>query len=75
MTRIVFSAGRRAGLRPKDLVGAITGEAGVEGSAVGAIDIGDSASVVEVASEVAPQVLRALRGTRIKGMRVRVNKA
>lgn len=75
MTRIVFSAGRRAGLRPKDLVGAITGEAGVEGSVVGAIDIGDSTSVVEVASEVAPQVLRALRGTRIKGMRVRVNKA
>jgi ATP-dependent RNA helicase DeaD len=75
MTRIVFSAGRRAGLRPKDLVGAITGEAGIEGSAVGAIDIGDSSSVVEVASEVASQVMRALRGVRIKGMRVMVHKA
>jgi len=75
MTRIVLGAGRRAGLRPKDLVGAITGEAGVEGSAVGAIDIGDDSSIVEVAVEVASRVVRALRGARIKGTRVTVRRA
>ncbi len=75
MARIVVNVGRRAGVRPQDLVGAITGEASVAGSVVGAIDIGDEASIVEVADEVVVQVMRALRGARIKGTRVTVRKA
>jgi ATP-dependent RNA helicase DeaD len=62
-------------VRPQDLVGAITGEAGVPGSVIGAIDIGDDISIVEVAEEVAAQVLKKLRGARIKRVKVVVAKA
>lgn len=69
MVRLYIGIGRSAGVRPQDLVGAITNEAGVAGRAVGAIEIFDHHSVVEVAEEVAPNVLAALRGTTIKGKR------
>ena len=75
MVRLSVGIGRRAGVRPQDLVGAITGEAGVPGSVVGAIEIGDEVSIVEVAEEVAAQVLRKLRGARIKRVKVTVAKA
>jgi ATP-dependent RNA helicase DeaD len=75
MTRIAVNVGRRSGVRPQDLVGAITGEASVPGSVVGAIDIGDEASIIEVSDEVLMQVMRGLRGARIKGTRVTVRKA
>src|SRR5690606_39249983 len=60
-TRLFVGAGRAAGVRPKDLVGAITGEAGVSGDAIGSIQISDRFSLVEVADDVADQVLRALK--------------
>ncbi len=75
MTRLVFNVGRRGGVRPQDLVGAITGEAGVAGNVVGAIDISDESSIVEVAAEVAELVVRRLRGARIKGTRASVRPA
>jgi hypothetical protein len=42
---------------------------------IGAIDIGDEISIVEVAEEVAAQVLKKLRGARIKRVKVVVAKA
>ena len=46
--RLFVGGGRRAGLRPGDLVGAITNEASVPGSVVGAIQINDGFSLVDV---------------------------
>jgi ATP-dependent RNA helicase DeaD len=71
-TRLFVGAGRIAGIRPKDLVGAITGEAGVSGEDIGSIQISDKFSLVEVADEVADEVLHALRGAKIKGKKVTV---
>ena len=65
--RLFVGGGRRAGMRPGDLVGAITAEAGVPGSAIGAIQITDSFSLVDVADEVVEQVVRALRSATIRG--------
>ena len=50
MRRIFVAAGRADGLRPQDLVGAIANETGLPGRAVGAIDILDRFSFVEVPS-------------------------
>lgn len=75
MTRLIVNVGRQGGVRPQDLVGAITGEAGVVGNVVGAINIGDESSIVEVVDEVAARVMRALSGARIKGTRVTVRPA
>jgi ATP-dependent RNA helicase DeaD len=71
-TRFFIAAGRNKGIRPKDLVGAITGEAGVSGSEIGTIHIADKYSLVEIADEVAPKVFEALKKAPIKGKRVRV---
>jgi ATP-dependent RNA helicase DeaD len=71
-TRIFIGAGRAAGIRPQDLVGAITGEAGIRGGEVGAIEIADRFSIVEVRDEVAANVIAALRGSSIKGRKVTV---
>jgi ATP-dependent RNA helicase DeaD len=70
---LFISVGERDGLRPGDLLGAITGEAGVDGREVGKIDIRESHSVVEVHDDVARKVIKALNGTTIKGRSVRAD--
>jgi ATP-dependent RNA helicase DeaD len=72
--RLVVGGGRGAGMRPGDLVGAITNEAGVGGSAVGAIQIADGFSLVDVAAPVAENVIVALRGATIRGRRLSVDR-
>jgi ATP-dependent RNA helicase DeaD len=67
MVRLHLDLGRDSGLRPQDLVGAITNEAGVTGRAVGAIEISDHHVIVEVATEVAQDVMAALRRSLIRG--------
>ncbi len=70
MTRLYVGAGRKAGIRPGDLVGAIANEMGIDSSAIGAIEIADRFSLVEVPEEIADDIIGALRGTTIKGKRV-----
>lgn len=72
-TRLFISIGTRDNIRPGDLVGAITGEAGIKGEQVGRVDIRDSFSVVEVAGTVAEKVIRALNGTTMRGRSLRVD--
>ena len=74
VSRIYVGAGRKAGVRPGDLVGAIANEVGVDSSAIGAIEIADRFSLVEVPEEIADEVISALRGTTIKGKRVMVRR-
>jgi len=71
--KLFLSVGERDGLKPGDLVGAITGEAGVDGRQVGKIDIRESHTVVEVHDAVARKVIKALNGTTIKGRAVRAD--
>jgi ATP-dependent RNA helicase DeaD len=69
MTRLFVGAGRRAGIRPGDLVGAITGEAGIQSRAIGAIEIADGFSLVDVPEETAEDIIAALRATKIRGLK------
>jgi ATP-dependent RNA helicase DeaD len=71
--KLFLGVGERDGLRAGDLVGAITGEAGVPGEAVGRIDIKESHTLVEVHDSVARQVIQAINGTTIKGRSVRAD--
>ena len=48
MTILFVGAGRNAGLRPGDLVGAITGEAHLTSKQIGAIRVGQTHTLVEV---------------------------
>jgi ATP-dependent RNA helicase DeaD len=74
MIRLFVGAGRRAGIRPGDLVGAITGEAGLQSRSIGAIEINDGFSLVEVPEAMADDVIDALRATKLRGLKVTVRR-
>jgi ATP-dependent RNA helicase DeaD len=74
MTRLFVGAGRTAGIRPQDLVGAIAGESRVAGRDIGAIEIADRFSLVEVPESAADEVVTALRASTIKGRKPTVRR-
>ena len=74
VARLYIGAGRNSKIRPADLVGAIVNEAGVDPRAIGAIQITDRFSLVEVPDEIAESIIETLRGTTIKGKRVPVRR-
>jgi ATP-dependent RNA helicase DeaD len=74
MTRLFFGIGRSAGIRPQDLVGAIAGESGLAGRDIGAIEIADRFSLVEVPEAAANDVITALRRSTIKGRKATVRR-
>ncbi|MGY1832798.1 DEAD/DEAH box helicase [Geodermatophilus sp. SYSU D01180] len=72
--RVFIGAGRSAGVRPGDLVGAIAGETGLRGRDVGAIEIAERFSLVEVPAGAAEEVVTALRASTVKGRKVTVRR-
>ena len=73
-TRLYVGMGRSAGIRPQDLVGAITGESSLSGRDIGAIEIADRFSLVELPLAAADEVIAALRGTLLKGRKATVRR-
>jgi ATP-dependent RNA helicase DeaD len=55
-------------------VGAITNEAGVTGDSIGAIQIADAFSLVDVESRQADAIVGALQGATIRGRRLPVRR-
>jgi ATP-dependent RNA helicase DeaD len=74
MTRLFVGVGRDAGMRPQDLVGAITGETNLSGKQIGAIDIAPRFALVEVPDGEADEVIAALRGSKIRGKKATVRR-
>ncbi|HEV7279272.1 MAG TPA: DEAD/DEAH box helicase [Pirellulaceae bacterium] len=74
MVRLYVNAGREAGVRPQDLVGAITGEAGIAGNQIGAIQLADRFSLVDVSEDLAERVISALNGRKIRGKIIRLRR-
>ncbi|HEY4094677.1 MAG TPA: helicase-related protein, partial [Baekduia sp.] len=74
MTRLFVGAGRTAGIRPQDLVGAIANESGLSGRDIGAIEIADRFSLVEVPEGSADHVVSTLRTSTIKGKKTTVRR-
>lgn len=73
MATLFISGGRKEKMRPGDILGALTGEAGgLEGKDVGKIEIHDHFSYVAVTREVAAIALTRLQNGRIKGRKFRV---
>jgi ATP-dependent RNA helicase DeaD len=70
MTRLFVTVGERDNVRPADLVGAIANQPGLSSASVGKIDIRQSHTIVEVASDSAESVISRLSGTTIRGRRV-----
>ncbi len=72
MVTLRIDAGRGDKLRPGDIVGALTGEAGLPGDAIGKIGIFATRSYVAIARRHARQALEKLRAGKIKGRKFRV---
>jgi ATP-dependent RNA helicase DeaD len=72
--RVFIGLGRTAHVRPQDLVGAITGETTLQGREIGAIEIADRFSLVEVPVDRADEVIQGLRKTKLKGRKATVRR-
>ena len=66
MVRFFLGVGRIHKVQPKDIVGAIAGETGIPGKAIGAIRILDSYSFVEVPKEHAAEVYAIMKERTIR---------
>lgn len=70
MTTLKIGGGRKQKVRPGDILGALTGEAGgLAGSDVGKIEIHDNFSYVAVSTGVSRAALKSLGSGHIKGKR------
>lgn len=72
MVRIFVGMGRNDGLRPGDLVGAITNEAGLTGKQIGVIEILDRTAFVEVPANDGQRVVDCLTQSTVRGRTVKV---
>ncbi len=75
METLYISGGRKEKLRPTDILGALTGEAGgLKGSHIGKIEIHDRFAYVAVSRNVAHLALERLRNGKIKGRKFKIEK-
>ena len=71
MMTIIILGGKKDKMRPGDILGALTGDAGLTREQVGKINVTDSVSYVAVRREVAKSTLGKLNNGNIKGRRFR----
>jgi len=74
MVTIQLDAGRKNKMRPGDLLGALTGDAGLAGSQIGKIDIFDMTSYIAVERGASRQALSYLANGKVKGRNIRARK-
>jgi len=74
MVTIQLDAGRKHKMRPGDLLGALTGDAGLAGSDIGKIDIFDMSSYVAIERNALRQALNYLANGKVKGRAIRARK-
>ena len=75
MTRMYLNIGRVHNVRPADIVGAIAGESRIPGRVIGAINICDQYSFVDVPKEYAGKVLHSMKNVKIRGRMVSLEPA
>jgi ATP-dependent RNA helicase DeaD len=75
MTRIFVGIGKQDGLRPGELVATIANQCGLPGKVIGAIDILDRSTFVEVPSAHSERVIEVLRRSPLRGKKVKVDRA
>jgi ATP-dependent RNA helicase DeaD len=67
MVRLFLNAGRMGGVRPADIVGALANEGGIPGREIGAIDIYERFSFVEIPVGHQEQLLARMAGATLRG--------
>ena len=72
MMTLQIVGGRKDKIRPGDVLGALTGEAGFSASQVGKISVNEFSTYVAVDRQIAKQALQRLGAGKIKGKKVKV---
>ncbi|URL58221.1 ATP-dependent RNA helicase DbpA [Luteibacter flocculans] len=72
MKTLVIDGGRKDKMRPGDILGALTGDAGLDGKDIGKIDVYATRAYVAIRRDLANKALERLRAGRIKGRNFRV---
>jgi len=75
MVRLAMDVGRSEGIRPRDVVGAVASEAGIPGRSIGAIDIADGRTTLDVEEKHVERVLEKMQRGRIRGHWVKLYRA
>jgi ATP-independent RNA helicase DbpA len=74
MATLQILGGRKEKIRPGDVLGALTGDAGFEGSQIGKINVTDMVTYVAVARDIADQAVKKLSAGKVKGKKVKVRR-
>ncbi len=69
---LYIDAGSRDNVRIKDVVGAIAGECGIQGSLIGDIEVCEDYTLVEMPRKYVKDVLKGMKGKKIKKKKVTV---
>lgn len=75
VSRLHINLGKKHGIREKDIVGAIAGEAGIRGREIGSIEMYDKFTFVEIPDQHAGHVIEVMNKSRIRGKKIRVENA
>ena len=75
MVTLWIDGGRKDKVRPGDILGALTGATGIEGSDVGKIDVFDAHAYVAIKKNSADKALVCLKNGKIKGRNFMVRKS
>ncbi len=75
MVRLFVNIGRKDKISPRHIVGAIAGETGISGNLIGAIDVYDTFTFVEVPREDGHQVLEIMKNNTINGTKINIEPA
>lgn len=75
MSTIYISGGRKDNIRPGDILGALTKEAGLKGEEVGKIHILEVNSYAAIVNAQVDRAIERLNSGKIKGRRFKVGKA
>jgi ATP-dependent RNA helicase DeaD len=75
MVRLAINIGDNKKIRAKDILGAVAGETGLPGKMIGAIEIHEKFSTVDVPKDVAKDVMRVMKNSQIKGLKIDIKEA
>jgi ATP-dependent RNA helicase DeaD len=74
-SKLIVSAGRRAGLEPSDIIHAITAATGLDGESVRNVRVLDRFSFVEVPASEAKRVVELVDGAEVRGHKLQLEAA
>lgn len=75
MDRLFINIGKNKKIGPKDIVGAIAGETGINSKFIGAIDVFDEYCFVDISSSMADDVISIMNNNTIRGNKISIERA